>query len=117
MNYDCKEFFPCQKYFPDDLPQSSNYELNKKYQSDGEVSKMLCKLMQQQGAPEVDIDTFSGDPLKYHYFMKVYKEVVERRIQDPRGKLTRLIKYTTGKAKDLIKHCIQQPSAEDMRMQ
>ena len=38
LNYDCKEFIPGKKYFSDDLPQSSNYELNKNYQSDGEVS-------------------------------------------------------------------------------
>ena len=73
---------------------------------------MLCQLIQQQGAPEFDIDTFSGDPLEYHYFMEVFKEVVEKRIEDTRGRLTRLIKYKTGEAKDLMKHCIQQPSAE-----
>ena len=112
LNYDCKEFFPDKKYFPDDFPQNANHELNKNYQSDGEVSEMLCKFMQQQGEPEVDIDIFSEDPLEYHYFMEVFKEVVEKRIQDPRGRLTRLIKYTTGEAKDLIKHCIQQPTAE-----
>ena len=112
LNYDCKEFIPGKKYFADDFSQSSNYELNKNYQSDGEVSKMLCKLIQQQGAPEFDIDTFSGDHLEYHYFMEVFKEVVEKRIEDTRGRLTRLIKYKTGEAKDLIKHCIQQPSAE-----
>ena len=28
------------------------------------------------------------------------------------GRLIRLIKYTTGKVNDLIKHCIQQSSAE-----
>ena len=49
---------------------------------------MLCKLIQQQGAPVVDIDTFSGDPLEYHYFMEVFKEVVEKRIKDPRGRPT-----------------------------
>ena len=107
------EFIPGEKYFSDDLSQSSNHELDKNYQSDGEVSKMLCKLIQQQCAPEVDIDTFSGDPLEYHYFMEVFKEVVEKRIEDPRGRLSKLIEYTTGEAKDLIKHCIQQPSAEE----
>ena len=112
MNYNCKEFIPGKKYFPDGFSQSSNHELNKNYQSDGEVSKILYKLIQQQGGPEVDIDTFSGDPLEYHYFMEVFKEVVEKRIEDPRGRLTRLIKYTTGEAKDLIKHCIKQRSAE-----
>ena len=98
LNFDCKEVIPGNKYFPDDFSQSSNYELNKNYQSDREVSKMLCKLMQQQGAPD--------------YFMEVFKEVVEEKIEDPRGRLTRLIKYTTGEAKDLNKYCIQQPSAE-----
>ena len=44
--------------------------------------------------------------------MEVFKEVVEKRKEDPSGRLTRLIKYTTGKAKDLIKHRIQQPLAE-----
>ena len=64
----------------------------------GEVSKM-CQLLKQQGAPEVEIDVFPGDPLEYHYFMEIFKEVVEKRIEDPRGRLTRLIKYTTGEAK------------------
>ena len=33
----------------------------------------------------VDIDVFSGDPLQYHYFMEIFKEVVEKRIEDLRG--------------------------------
>ena len=44
--------------------------------------------------------------------MEIFKEVVQRRVEDPRGRITRLIKYTTGEAKDLIKHCIQQPLSE-----
>ena len=95
LNYDCKVFIPGKKYFPDDVSQSRNHELNKNYHSDGEVSNMFCKLIQQQDAPEVDIHTFSGNPLENHYFMEVFKEVVEKRIDDPRGRLTRLIKYTT----------------------
>ena len=68
--------------------------------------------MLRQRVPDGNIDVFSGDPLKYHYFMEIFKEVVEKRIEDPRGRLTRLIKYTTGEAKDLMKHCIQQPLSE-----
>ena len=49
---------------------------------------MLFKIIQQQGAPVVDIDTFSGDPLQYHCFMEVFKEVVEKRLKDPRGRPT-----------------------------
>ena len=28
-----------------------------------------CCVSKQQGAPEVDIDVFSGDPLKYQYIL------------------------------------------------
>ena len=70
------------------------------------VANMIFKLFQQQGAPEVEVDKFSGNPLKYQYFYTMFKEVVERKIKDPVGRFTRLIKFTDGEAKDLIKHCI-----------
>ena len=47
--------------------------------------------------------------------MEVFKDVVERKIKDPRGKLTRLIKYTRGEAKVLITNCIQQPLSENYK--
>ena len=37
--------------------------------------------------------------------------MVEKKIDDPRGRLTRLIKYTDGQPKEMIKHCIQEPPA------
>ena len=42
--------------------------------------------------------------------MTLFREVVESKIEDPCGRLTRFIKYTTGEAKELIKHCIEQPT-------
>ena len=44
--------------------------------------------------------------------MTLIREVVENKIEDPRGRLTRLIKYTVGDGRDLIKHWIQLPSNE-----
>ena len=70
------------------------------------VTNMICKLFQQQGAPEVEVDKFSGNPLKYQYFSAMFKVVVERKIKDPAGRLTHLINFTDGEAKDLIKNCI-----------
>ena len=86
---------------------------NKNYQSYMEVSKMLCKHIQQQGAPEVEIDTFSGDP----YFMELFKEIIEKKIEDTRRRLTILIKYSDEEVKVLAKHCIQQPPSEEYAMQ
>ena len=61
-------------------------------------------------------DPFPGDPLDYHYFMEVFKEVVRKKIEDPRGRLVISIKYTTGEAKNLIKHWINNSQQRDTRM-
>ena len=50
-----------------------------------DTNEILCRLMKQQSALEVDIDCFDGNPLNYRYFMAIFKEVVENRINDPRG--------------------------------
>ena len=38
--------------------------------------------------------------------MSMFQESVEKKIDDPRGKLTRLIKYTRGEPRELVKHFI-----------
>ena len=88
----------------------SNLKASKVDCADSEMALMMSKLLRQQAAPEVDIDVFTGDPTEYHYFLAVFEEVVEKKIDDARGRLTRLIKYTDGEPKEMIKHCIQQPA-------
>ena len=34
---------------------------------------------------------------------------MEKRIDDPRGRLARLLKYTSVNGKEMIKHCVQGP--------
>ena len=70
------------------------------------------KLVNQQSAPERDIDVFGGNPLEFHYFMAVFDEAVEKKIEDPCGKLTCLITYTIGEVKEMLKNCIQLPPKE-----
>ena len=72
----------------------------------------LTKLIKQQAAPEVEIDVFSGDPLEYAYFITNFKEIVEGSIDGQTARLNRLIKYTTGEAKELIKHCVHESKAD-----
>ena len=52
---------------------------------------------------------FGRNPLEFHYFMAAFDEAVEKMIEYPRGKLTRLIKYTTGEVKEMVKNCMQLP--------
>ena len=86
-----------------------NRNLSETTSSTREPTDILCKLLQQQAAPEVDIEYFDDNPWNYHYFMALFSEVVETKIDDPRGRLTRLIKYAVGEPKELIKRCIQLP--------
>ena len=71
---------------------------------------MMRRLLRRQAAPELEIDVFDGNPMELHYFMAVFKEVVEKKVTDSRGRLTCLIKFTQGEAKEIAKNCIQPPS-------
>ena len=42
--------------------------------------------------------------------MSIFKEIVEDRVEDPLGRLIRLIKYTESEARELIKPCVQKPT-------
>ena len=74
-----------------------------------DITSMLCNLLKQQSAPDVGLDVSDGNPLQYHNFMTLFHELVEKQIDDPRSRLTRLIRYTKGDPKDMIQHCVPQP--------
>ena len=70
---------------------------------ESEMGKMLYQLVKEQSAPAVNIEEFDGNPLHYNYFRSMFREVVEKKIANPQGRLTRLIKLTTGEVRELIK--------------
>ena len=74
-----------------------------------------CKLLKLQAAPEVDMEPFDGNLLNYHHFMALFKDVFESKVEDPRGRLIRFLKYTSGEAKELINHFIQLPSSDGFK--
>ena len=41
--------------------------------------------------------------------MTLFHELVEKRIDEPGGRLTRLIRYMKGDPEDMIQHCAYQP--------
>ena len=61
------------------------------------------------------MDLFDGNPLEYQCFMSIFHELVEKRIEDPRRRLTRLIKYTKSDKKEMIKHCTQQTGYDNVK--
>ena len=76
---------------------------------------MMCGLLRQQAASELEINIFDGNPMYSHYFTAIFNEVVENKLTDPRGRLIRLIKFTKGEAKEIAKNCIQLSS--ELRVQ
>ena len=67
---------------------------------------MLSKLVWEQSEPQIDMEPFEGNPLDFTYFMSMFQESDEKKIYDPRGKLTQLIKYTQEEPQKLVKHFI-----------
>ena len=53
--------------------------------------------------------------MEFHYFMAVFNEVIDKRVDDERGKLTHLIKYAKDHAKDMVKNCIQLPPEDGFK--
>ena len=56
--------------------------------------------------PKVELEVFKGDPLQYHTFIKAFQLSVEKCCADPDAKLTRLLQYTAGDAKEAIRSSI-----------
>ena len=63
---------------------------------------MIFKLLNKRWVPVVAIDIFNGNPLSYAYFMALFKELDESRIDDPHECLTRLIKDMKGEVRELV---------------
>ena len=53
--------------------------------------------------------------MEFHYFMAVFNEVIDKRVDDERGKLTHLIKYAKDYAKDMINNCILLPPEDGFK--
>ena len=72
----------------------------------GNFADLLCTLAREQAAPQVTIEPFDGNSLNFAYFLSMFTESVEKKIEDLLGRLIRLIKCTTGEAQELVKHFI-----------
>ena len=81
----------------------------------GNIADWLCTLVREQAAPLVTIEPFDGNPLNFAYFLLMFTESVEKKIEDPMGRLTRLIKCTTGEAQKLVKHFINNKPEQGYR--
>ena len=79
------------------------------------IADLLCTRVREQPAPQVTTEPFNGNPLNFAYFLSMFTESVEKKIEDTMGRLTRPIKCTTGEAQELVKHFINDKPEQDYR--
>ena len=53
--------------------------------------------------PKLELEVFSGEPIKYHTFIKAFKASVEKCSDDPDVRLSRLFQYLSGEPRDSIR--------------
>lgn len=63
------------------------------------------ELLSLLNMPKVELQTFNGDPLQYHQFIKAFEQNVGCICSDSDLKLSRLMQYTDGPAKEAIRGC------------
>ena len=83
-----------------------NFSVNSPNIVNSELSNAICDLVKIQGAPSVELDVFSGNPLDFKFFLTNFEDLVEKRISDSAGRLARLLNFTSGDANDLIQCCL-----------
>ena len=103
----------------DDNIQAPTGKISHQYEDDGRVKsrstmkniknteelRQISDLLCHQLAPNVEIETFTGNPLDYHVSIQGSRGV---QIRDSNGRFVQILKYTEGEARETIKHCIQQ---------
>ena len=83
-----------------DASQASQGQVSGKVQGQGHTDSDLLNLL---SLPKVELEVFSGDPLKYHSFIKSFEVNVDKLCKDPDSKIARLLQYTTGDAHEAIR--------------
>ena len=74
------------------------------------IGQAVIEMLAMNSAPKIDLDVFSGSILEFEYFKSNFRELVESKVKDQRGRLARLLQYTSGDAKELIKGSVHENS-------
>ena len=64
----------------ENLPDKTTKEELEYGRDQKNVTGMMCERLQQQAEPDLEIDIFDGNPMDFHYFMAIFKEVVENKV-------------------------------------
>lgn len=64
-----------------------------------------AEIISVMNMPKVELESYNGDPMRFHAFFAIFDEMVDKTASDDSAKLTRLLQYTSGLAKEAIRSC------------
>ena len=74
------------------------------------ISEMIMVQQVRSSLSSHKPPTFSGNPMEYSRLINAFESLIESKVESPIERLYFLDQYTTGKAKEVIKGCIQMKS-------
>ena len=80
-----------------------------------EAVRLMVSGLARIEIPKREFLSFDGDPKRYPRFIKSFEINVERRVKEDDEKLSYLIQYYKGAAKDAIKNCLMLPPEQGYR--
>ena len=75
----------------------------------GRIEDSLASLMLGIGLPNLEVVKFDGSPTKFFAFIRSFEGAIANRLRDDSQKLSYLINYCSGPARELIEHCVLLP--------
>ncbi|XP_038061114.1 uncharacterized protein LOC119731899 [Patiria miniata] len=72
----------------------------------GSITQLCQALTLAMNIPKPDIKSFSGDPAEYWAFVTSFETNIGSKVTDARTRLTYLVQFCRGKAKESIENCI-----------
>ena len=95
---------------PPPLNNSTYDEFLKVQKKQANISEMIMMQQVRSSLPSHKPPTFTGDSMEYSRFINAFESLIESKVESPIERLYFLDQYTAGKAKEVIKGCIQMKS-------
>ena len=93
-------------------PDQSYLDIHRKQT---ELTQMIATQQARSLLPSHEPPTFSGDVMSYPAFIAAFETLIESKVDNSSELLYFLDQYTSGKAKELIKGCLQMKSEDSYK--
>lgn len=87
------------------VPSSDHSNIITVLEKQNEITALLVQQQSLSFLPKRDIQSFDGDPLQYHTFMRAFEHSIEEKTDNYKDCLYFLEQYTRGQPRELVRSC------------